>query len=188
MIGAERRRIALGIVASLALHVVAIAALEIRRTDHVVVAAAEETVLEVTLWAGADGQAGGVASSTPGAETSPVEADPTPSAAQPAPLRDERAVDRPESTAEIAPAPPEPHVERRRSVRTSEPHDDGPSTRVRSIVRRSPSARRAHAGERPHRRVPATGATNRLLAASKAPWSLYSVLLMAIFVQVVSGT
>lgn len=159
MIGAERRRIALGIVASLALHVVAIAALEIRRTDHVVVAAAEETVLEVTLWAGADGQAGGVASSTPGAEALLVEADPTPSAAQPAPLRDERAVDRPESTAEIAPAPPEPHVERPRSARTSEPHGDGPSTRVRSIVRRSPSARRAHAGERPHRRVPATGAT-----------------------------
>jgi hypothetical protein len=32
------------------------------------------------------------------------------------------------------------------------------------------------------------GATNRLLAASNAPWSLYSVLLMVIFVQLVSGT
>lgn len=162
MIGAERRRIALGVVASLALHALALAALAARSTDRLVVAAAEERVLEVTWWPGADGQAASVASPMLRTEE-PTEAAPeatiaSPSAAPIAPVPDEEP---PAATASAAktPRPAVADAEKPRPARASEPRRDAPAARPRSTDRRLPPTPRTRDAERPDRRVAVTGTT-----------------------------
>lgn len=160
MIGAERRRIALGVVASLALHALALAVLAARPADRPVVAAAEERVLEVAWWSGAEGQAASAAAAMPPTDASPEATVPRPSDVPAALVQGAGSVDPPEPPAAIeatasTPRPAARDIAKPRPARAAEPRRDAPQARPRSADRRggtvgaTPATRPAAEGGRP---------------------------------------